>query len=67
MSHDDEKTDPFIFNTFWVLCIMSFYVTEMFLYSVQKTKVSLAFTFVQFKINSVHDTYCFVLYEEYFL
>lgn len=67
MSHDDEKADPFIFNTFWVLCMMSLYVTEMFLYSVQKTEVPLAFAFVQFKINSVHDTFCWVFYEEYFL
>lgn len=67
MSHYDEKTDPFIFNTFWMLCIMSLCVTETFLYSVQKTKVPLAFAFVRFKINSVHDAYCWVLYKEYFL
>lgn len=59
--------DRSISNTFWMLCIMALYVTEMFLYSVQKTKVPLAFPFVQFEINSVHDTYCWVLYEEYFL
>lgn len=29
MRHNDEKTDPLevIFNTFWMLCIMSLYVT----------------------------------------